>query len=85
MANNTVQTIRRSSTVVELSPHYPKMMGSCKTNAAGTRREKMKKRSIKMVNSSRTVVEHLPHHAKVKSSSTANVAALGGRKWQRVK
>jgi hypothetical protein len=46
MANRSVQTIGRISTVVELSTLYLKLMGSCKTNAAGTRREKMKKRSI---------------------------------------
>jgi hypothetical protein len=49
-------------------------MGSSKTNAAATRREKMTKRSIEMVNSTSTVVEHLTHHAKVKDSSIANAA-----------
>ncbi len=54
-----------SSRVVELSPHYFKIKGSCPTDAARSERDNCKT-SLKMPNMGSRVVKHLPYHSKIK-------------------
>jgi hypothetical protein len=66
-----------SSSLVELSPHYFKIKGSCPTTGARSEGE-IVKTSIKMPNSGGRLVEHLPRHSKIKGLCPATASRSEG-------